>query len=272
MNVRLLLIDPQNDFCLPGAPLYVNGAEKDMDRVAQMINRLGDKINWITVSLDSHQVFDIAHPAYWVDADGNNPAPFTPISAGDVESGKWQPSVANLFERSLSYLRELEECGRYGHLVWPVHCKTGTPGHNIEARVADALAEWGAKANALDVIFKGMNPYTEHFSALRAEVPDVDDASTHTNTKLLRDILDADIVGIAGEASSHCVASTVRDIVDSMAARGYKEIAGQMYFIRDASSYVAGLPDDFGRQMEAQFLQEMTAKGMKVTTTKDFLS
>lgn len=30
----LLIIDAQNDFCRPGAPLYVQGAEKDNERLA----------------------------------------------------------------------------------------------------------------------------------------------------------------------------------------------------------------------------------------------
>ena len=73
-TTQLLVIDPQNDFCdLPAshrpagnAPsLPVAGAHADMERLADFIRAQGGQIDAITVTLDSHQRFDIANPDFW---------------------------------------------------------------------------------------------------------------------------------------------------------------------------------------------------------------
>ena len=45
MNLQLVIVDPQNDFCDSKGTLYVAGGEKDMERVAKMIDRLGGKLD-----------------------------------------------------------------------------------------------------------------------------------------------------------------------------------------------------------------------------------
>ena len=73
-TTQLLVIDPQNDFCdLPAtycpagnAPsLPVAGAHADMQRLAAFIRTQGHQLDAITVTLDSHQRFDIANPDFW---------------------------------------------------------------------------------------------------------------------------------------------------------------------------------------------------------------
>jgi nicotinamidase/pyrazinamidase len=269
MNIQLLIIDPQRDFCDPNGSLYVKGAEKDMDRVALMVKRLKGKLDDIHVTMDSHRLFDVAHPIYWVDSNGKNPAPFTFIDDADVESGRWSPSVPSLYKRSLDYTRQLKTNNRYQLCIWPVHCQIGSEGHGIIPNLLDALSDWERAPAMVDIVTKGSNPYTEHYSAVKAEVPDPEDPTTQLNTGLIKTLQDADIIAIAGEASSHCVANTVRDIADGFGDDAY---VAKMHFLKDGSSYVAGLPNDFGKTMEEQFLREMTARGMKITTTTDFLS
>ncbi len=92
-NVHLVIVDPQNDFCdLPGAALPIPGADADMKRLAAFINRVGCKLKEIHVSLDSHHLIDIAHPAWWIDRNGQKPNPFAIISAADIEAGIWNPT------------------------------------------------------------------------------------------------------------------------------------------------------------------------------------
>ncbi len=43
MDLRILIIDPQNDFCDKNGALFVPGADDDMIRLAGMIRRLKDK-------------------------------------------------------------------------------------------------------------------------------------------------------------------------------------------------------------------------------------
>jgi hypothetical protein len=82
----LVIIDPQNDFMdiiagtgdpsgwlLPSgekfrSTLPVPGAHSDMERVAGLIKRVGNRLNDIHVTLDSHRVIDVAHPGFWRDS------------------------------------------------------------------------------------------------------------------------------------------------------------------------------------------------------------
>ena len=61
-STHLVCIDPQNDFCHKNGSLSVSGADDDMNQLAAMIRRAGDKIGKISVTLDSHHIIDIAHP------------------------------------------------------------------------------------------------------------------------------------------------------------------------------------------------------------------
>ena len=92
-SVHLVVIDPQVDFCDPRGALYVKGAENDMTRLARMVGRLSSKLDDIHVTLDSHRLIDVAHPIFWKDSTGRSPAPFTIITAKDVENGRWTPAL-----------------------------------------------------------------------------------------------------------------------------------------------------------------------------------
>ena len=264
MKLHLVIIDPQNDFCLPDGALTVPGAQGDMDRLARMVHRLKHKLADIHVTLDSHRRVDISHPVWFRDADGHPPAPFTVISAADLEAGTWVPTLPSTHARTLSYLRELERTGRYAHVVWPEHCLIGSHGHNVVEPLFDALQEWSARFALVDFVTKGSNPWTEHFSAVRAEVPDPSDPATQINAGLLTTLEEADLILLAGEASSHCLANTVRDIAAGFQDRRAIE---KLVLLTDATSPVPGfeaLADDF--------IRDLTAMGMKTATTTDFLA
>jgi nicotinamidase/pyrazinamidase len=271
-SIQLLLIDPQNDFTDPNGSLFVAGAPADCDRVAKMISRLNSKIDDIHVSLDSHIQFSIFHPKFWVDSSGNNPAPFTPIFHEDVEKGKWQASIPSLTERAKKYITDLQATGRYIHLIWPEHCLIGGWGHSIQSQVFDSLQEWSARkpGRIVDFVTKGSNPFTEHFSIIKAEVPDPKDPSTQLNVNLIKSLIEADDLLIAGEASSHCVANTVRDIADNF---GSDSLIKKLVYLTDASSPVGG-DDGTGKtfkQYEAEFVKDLVARGMRTSTTVDYL-
>ena len=267
-NIQLLVIDPQHDFCNPNGSLFVPGAVEDMDRLALMVSRLSKKLDDIHITMDSHHLFDIAHPAYWVDSNGKNPSPFTIIQASDVKNGSWQPAVPSLFNRSLAYLEALKSSGRYDLCIWPVHCRIGTEGHTIVPKLMDAVSDWEMSPGIADIVTKGSNPYTEHYSAVQAEVPDPQDQTTQLNTDLIKALMKADQIAIAGEASSHCVCNTVRDIADNFGDDSYIK---KLVYLKDASSFVP-LPGDAGKKMEESFLRDLTARGMKISTTTEWLA
>lgn len=236
----LFIIDPQNDFCNPGnekgenkGSLYVDGAEKDMQRLAAWIIKNKKQIDAISITLDSHQANDISHPAFWTDKDGNNPAPFTQITYQEVKEGKWRA----IFDakRAGKYLRNLEEQGEYPHIIWPVHCLIGSVGCAVYQPLMDAIIEWTEQGNFYKTIAKGEYPFTEHFGAFRAQVPDADVAETQFNTELLNDLSAFQNIYLAGEAKSHCVANTLKQILDEA-----PNLAKRCIIIEDTMSNVTG--------------------------------
>ena len=126
-NIHLLLIDPQNDFCdVPNAALPVAGASADLQRVALLLAEHGARFSQIHVTLDSHNAFDIAHPAWWVNAAGQSPAPFTPITLPDVEQGLWRAKSTAKQRLSIDYVQQLAAKNSYQLIVWPEHCLVGS--------------------------------------------------------------------------------------------------------------------------------------------------
>jgi nicotinamidase/pyrazinamidase len=268
-NIHLLIIDPQNDFCdLPEAwrppdpasgarlepALPVTGAHADMLRLAELIERVSRRLTGISVTLDSHHRFDIAHPTFWQAADGSAVAPFTPITAGQVRAGEYRPRDAAALPRALAYLDELQRLGRYTLMVWPVHCEIGSWGHNVHAAVKAAYNRWeGRQLAVARKLVKGSNPWTEHYSAVQAEVPDASDPATQLNTELIAELDRADRLLVAGEAGSHCVRATVEHIAEHLPSRRPDKIT----LITDCMSPVGG----FAEQQQA-FFDAMRGRGV----------
>lgn len=270
-RVALVVIDPQNDFMdSPASSLPVPGANEDMRRLATLVDRAGRKMEQIHITLDSHRVIDVGHPSMWKDADGKQPNPFTMISADDIRNGIWTPRRPELRARMLSYAEALAKKGNYPLMVWPQHCVIGSSGHNIQSDLISALHRWENEFFAsVNFVTKGTNVFTEHYGALEAEVPDPDDPGTGLNTAFLQVLQEMDIVGIAGEALSHCVKSTVTQIADNI---GDTHLA-KLHILTDCSSPVPKVGDgpDFPA-IAAGWLKEMEARGLVLTTSLRFLS
>lgn len=266
MELHLLVIDPQNDFCDPrDGSLFVPGADRDMGRLAAMVDRLAPKIADVHVTLDSHHPVDIAHPVFWSDTAGGHPAPFTSISVADVEAGRWTTTLAGARGRALDYLRALESGGRYPHTVWPPHCLIGSAGHNVVPELFAALKRWeDQRFGVVDYVTKGSNLWTEHFSAVQAEVPDPEDPDTQINARLIDTLERADLIALAGEAGSHCLANTVRDIAAQFSDPTY---VAKMVLLTDATSPVPGF-----ESFQDDFLRDLSALGMRTSTTTEFLA
>jgi nicotinamidase-related amidase len=277
-NVHLLIIDPQNDFCdLPdpyrpldpytGAPatpaLPVCGAHDDMKRLAMLITGGWEGLSQVTVTLDSHHRVDIASPTFWQQRDASPVPPFTPITAQQVRNGAFRPRDAKSLPRTLAYLDELETRGRYTLMVWPVHCEIGSWGHNVHADVKTAYSLWEERTlRNVEFVAKGQNPWTEHYSALQAEVPDASDPETQLNRALIERLDGADTILVAGEASSHCVRATTEHLVENLPSRR----AAKVVLLVDCMSLVTG----FETQHDA-FLKDMQNRGVLLSTTSDVL-
>jgi len=254
MKTLLMIIDPQNAFCDPTGELYVGGAEADMQRLADFVRRRAKDIRQIVVTLDSHNKIHIAHPIWWIDADGKPPAPFTRISIQDVEAGRYRAANPGHREWTRTYMETIGE-----HVIWPYHCLIGTWGHQVFAPLLDVLNNWRERFHDLDFVMKGSNRFTENFSAIRPLVAVPDDPFTQINHSLLQTLDMADRIWVAGEAASHCVADTVEDV---LRYSQNPEIARKIVLFADAMSPVAGF-----EERAAAFLERMRAAGIAVMET-----
>ena len=166
-------------------------------------------------------------------------------------------------QRALDYVRALRDNGRYTLTIWPPHCLVGTWGHNVMPAVADALRGWEERKLArVDYVTKGQSPWTEHYSAVQADVPDPTDPATQLNRRLIETLETADQVALSGQALSHCVANTVRDIADHFGP----DSIGKLVLIEDTSSPVPGF-----EPLADQFLADMKQRGMRTVKAAEFM-
>lgn len=290
MNIQLLIIDPQKGFSDPSInplnylpseiydaisglpsvkdgspPLFVPGADKDMERLAKFISRVYKKLDDIHVTLDSHQVVDISHPIWWLGKNNNHPPPFTIIEVDDVLNGTWR-TTNPVYQKKygLEYVEALKRNGRYSLCVWPYHCLINTPEHELQTDISKAILQWEYnKFTKVDYVPKGNNPFTEHYSGVKADVEDPEDETTQINTGLIEILIEADLIPFSGEALSHCVKFTGEDVADKFGPDNIKKIV----LLEDTCSPVPG----FETQAD-EFVQDMIKKGMQVSTSDKFLT
>ena len=235
MKNAFLIIDAQFDFCHPDGALFVPGAEGDIERISQLIRQHTDQIDHIIVTLDTHHILDIAHPLFWADAAGNHPAPFTQITGEDVDAKRWIPRFSP--EKARQYIHNLEADGQFAHFIWPEHCLIGSRGAALHDTLFEAVNGWSQQRDRDYVaVQKGIYPLSEHFGIFRAQVPDPAVPETQLNTALIADLDLFDTVYLMGEAKSHCVANSLKQILDFA-----PELVPKLVVVTDCMSDVTGL-------------------------------
>lgn len=259
----LLLIDPQNDFIAEWGSLKVPGAKEDSKRVSEGIKKNIDGIDAVFVTLDTHQRMHIAHPLFWKDASGAHPEPFTTVSAKDVQEGKWICTVEEFRSWSLFYVEELDRHNKFKLTIWPEHCLVGTNGHSVHEDLAEALQEWEMKKqSAVSYLHKGNNALTEHYSAFKAEVPRKDDNNTKLNMSLIKLLDQFEEVIVAGQALSHCVNYSVRDLVAALKPASRTKLT----VLSDGCSAIEGF-----EEAASKFRDDMEKEGVKFKTVSQVL-
>ena len=251
----LMLIDVQNTFCIPEFELYVGGrsgrgAVEDNVRLSQFIYHNLANITHITATMDTHKTMQVFHAIFFVDQDGNHPAPYTDIHLAELRAGKWifNPALANEFDIApeygqqmlLHYAEELEKKGKYALTVWPYHAMLGGIGHALVPSIEEALFFHSITRNTqYDIEIKGDKPFTENYSVIGPEVltgPMGETLGTH-NTKFIEQLQQYERLIIAGQAKSHCVAWTVQDLLNDINAVD-PGLAKKVYLLEDCSSPV----------------------------------
>ncbi len=291
-RVHVLLIDVQKDFCFPEGSLYVAGrsgigAIDDSRRITEFIYRNLGVLTDVTTTLDTHLAYQIFFPSFWLDAGDRPLAPFRTITSDQIAAGEVRPNPAMakwlcggnytwLCKQVLYYCKELERAGKYQLYLWPPHCLLGSDGHALagvihEARMFHAFART-AQSN---VEVKGGNPLTENYSVLRPEVLSRFDGAplAQRNTQFVHTLLAADAVVIAGQAASHCVKSTIDDLLGEIAAQD-PALASKVYLMTDCMSAVTvpdgkgGFAADFTPEAD-RALQKFADAGMHLVKSTD---
>lgn len=291
-SVHLLLIDVQKDFCFPQGSLYVagrsgRGAMDDSRRIAEFMYRNLDVLTNVTTTMDTHFAFQIFSPSFWLDRDDQPLAAHREITTRQIDAGDVRPSPAVarwlcdgnypwLMKQVRYYCEQLEKAGKYKLYLWPPHCILGSDGHALvgavhEARMFHAFAR-GAQSW---VEVKGGNPLTENYSVMQPEVLTRHDGRplAQKNTLFLKTLLAADAVIIAGQAASHCVKSSIDDIMGEI-ARADPGLAKKIFLLTDCMSAVT-VPDgsggflaDFTEEAE-RALRRFEAAGMNLVKSTD---
>ena len=251
----LMLIDVQNTFCLPDFELYVGGrsgrgAVEDNVRLCEFIYRHLGSITKITATMDTHKTMQVFHAIFFVDKDGNHPAPYTDIHAAELRDGKWtfNTALASQFgiapeygqQMVTDYAEKLEKSGKYALTIWPYHAMLGSVGHALVSSVAEALFFHSvARLAQTDIAIKGESPFTENYSVIGPEVltgPMDETLGTH-DQRFVQQLQEVDRLIIAGQAKSHCVAWTVHDLLDDILLAD-PQLAKKVYLLEDCTSPV----------------------------------
>lgn len=240
----LLLIDPQNDFIDHAtAALPVAGAKEDLERVIKKMDNFN--FDQIVVTLDQHFSYDIAHGSFWKNEQQQHPKPFTKITYKDLLDGKWLPVDATKLAHCMEYVYALSLTQKYDLIIWPEHCLINSWGAKIYNPLLEKLKVWENDNNKkVKKITKGENPLTEHYSALKAEFVLKSDTKTDVNMELINQLKDSKFVYVAGEAFTHCVYSTIRDLMEYF---NKCEISPTFIIYENGTSPVLGFEDQVGR-------------------------
>jgi nicotinamidase-related amidase len=289
VKIALVAVDVQNSFCLPEFELFVGGhsgtgAIEDTTRLCEFIYRNLSVITQIIATLDTHTAMQIFHPIFLIDEDGRNPPPMTLISSEDLQSDKWSfnPEIASSLgidpdygqKHVLHYAKQLKHRGKYDLTIWPYHVMQGSIGNALVASFEEALFfHTVARLSQVDFIVKGDHPLTESYSAIGPEVlQDVQGVTiAQKQKKLLQKVIEFDVIIIAGQAKSHCVAWTVDDLLDMILDHD-ESLTGKIYLLKDCASPVV-VPGvvDFSEQADAAY-QRFADSGIHIVKSTDPIS
>src|SRR5688500_878076 len=232
--------------------------------------------------MDTHFAYQIFFPSFWLDRDGQPLTAHRVITSDQIAGGDVRPdpavarwlcsgNYAWLCKQVAYYCRELEKAGKYQLYLWLPHCLLGSDGHALagvvhEARMFHAFAR---SAQSWAEV-KGGNPLTENYSVLRPEVLTRFDGAplAQRNTGFVKTLLAADAVIIAGQAASHCVKSSIDDLLSEIVAQD-AALARKVFLLTDCMSSVTvpdgkgGFVADFTPQAE-QALARFAAAGMNL--------
>ncbi len=280
-KIALMPIDVQNTFCIPGYELFVGGAPEDNKRLAEFIYAHLGRITKIFPTMDTHKTMQIFHSLFFLDTKGIPVPDSTMISADDLIKGVYtiNPGVAAslgvsytaLKKHAIHYAQSLEKKGKDKLMIWPYHAMLGGIGHALVAIIEEAIFfHTIARNSESGTEIKGGNPLTENYSVLSPEVLDTFNgtAIAQRNASFIQKLLDYDMLIIAGQAKSHCVAWSIDDLLTDIMAKD-PSLAKKVYLLEDCTSPVI-IPGivDFTDQANQAF-ERFRSAGMHLVKSTD---
>jgi nicotinamidase/pyrazinamidase len=286
--------------------LCVPGGMAALDNVAAAIEENPHAVDDWTITYDCHQELHISHPMWYrfvttpseqfVTIDGNPrmlysmmtirgqevavPGPFTTVleksgglvigfldTTGQfVECSGLTTMHQGFLRWTLDYNAKLRDGGRYPHMIWPPHCRIGTPSNNLVDSIRRARRIWEhGEFGITTPITKGSNIKVEAFGAVAAEIIDPDDPTTMPNTHFVGCMSDEDQeIGICGLARGHCLANTAMDLAKQFP--NPQDFMSRLVLLTDGTADVPNL--EF---LGDAFVAEATKLGMRTATVRDFL-
>jgi nicotinamidase/pyrazinamidase len=265
-KIAVVLVDYQHDFVDPTGTLYVPGSQEDVARFLTWFYANAHKITSVYASLDTHLPFQIFYSSWWKNPKtGEHPQPFTPITVEDVTNNTWVPVIQP--DWSIRYVQQLKQKAKKDLMIWPYHTMEGTLGHMLVSPISEAIAWHSAARNTQPTyVVKGRTIRTEYYGIFGAEIPDPDDPESGLNVTLLDAVMKHDKVYVAGEAKSHCVLETERQLVGRFGNQ--PELLKRLHFLKDCTSSVKHPSIDFDALAEAE-LAQMEQQGVQVVLSTD---
>jgi len=234
-KVIVIGIDEQLDF-MPDGALGVPNADKDVERFTKFIYDNMDEISKIAVSIDTHIPHQIFHPCWWIDKNGNHPAPYTEIKLDDLDKGNYRAVIKPIESRD--YVMHLEQDGKKTLVAWPYHCIQGTTGCSLDNQFSNMVYFHSVAKKSIPItIVKGQDPLSEMYGIIRPEY----DTKGYVNIAFLNLLANYDMIIIGGEAKSHCVLETIKQILEHFANQ--PEITNKIYILEDCMSSIPGFED-----------------------------
>jgi nicotinamidase-related amidase len=177
----------------------------------------------------------------------------------------------DLILEAKAYCQTLQDGGRYNLYLWPLHCLKGTPGQALSAVIEEVwMYHTLVHGTQGHIESKSVEPLSERYSAFSSEVMWGRSGRKigSRSEDLLSRIQKWQALIVLGQAGSHCVRSSVDDLIRHLLATN-PEFISRIYIVVDCmSSVVVPGVVDYTPQFE-ESLVRWQAAGCKLVLSTD---
>lgn len=267
-KIALILVDCQVDFCHPDGALYIQGAQENTHHIASFIYRNLDKITTIIATSDSHLPHHIFFAPWWINEFGQHPEPYTIITLDDIVKRRWIATVDQ--HNSKDYVKTLAKTGKRNLCIWPHHCIIGTYGQMLMPEISEAIF-YHSLARTTNSIFieKGTTALTEYYGIFYPEVNETNHYQVEINEKLFNVLLAHDRIYFAGQARSHCVLESIKQLAHYWSPQDQKFL-NKVYLLDDCCSVILHPTIDFNAASKIEF-ETLQRQGLHIVASADQL-